>query len=63
MWGNLISISAMEAASQDRTMWKWPTKPDIMEYITDDIEKKISQPVPCGSRRRATTFSFPSETF
>lgn len=45
-----------------RATWKWPQKPDTMEYSKEDIVKKISQPVPCGSCLRLT-FYFSDEIF
>lgn len=63
MDNNLITISAMETVNPDlRATWKWPKKPDIMEYSNEDIVKKISQPIPCGSCFRLT-FYFSDEIF
>ena len=53
----------METVNPDlRAIWKWPKKPDIMEYNKKEIVKKISPPIPCGSSLRLT-FYFSDETF
>lgn len=60
---NLITISPMEPVNPDLiATWKWPKKPDIMEYSNEDIVKKISQPIPCGSCF-CLTFYFSDEIF
>jgi len=46
-----ISVSCMEyAAAPDRNSFKWPTKEDILPYVTSDILCQIDAPIPINQR-------------
>ena len=46
--GNHIDVSVMHPTFNQN--WKWPDNPDQIFYYQDDIVKRVSPPVPVGSR-------------